>query len=45
MEIFCEVNIEENEILYVKRCPKDRVTQELKKKEKYLFKKKKPNKT
>lgn len=41
MEIFCEVNIEENEIFYIKRCPKDRVTQELQKKkeEKYLFKK------
>lgn len=40
MEIFCEVNIEENEILYTKRCPKDRVTQEPQKKKKSICLKK-----
>lgn len=34
MEIFCEVSTEENEILYTKKCPKDRVMQELEKKKK-----------
>jgi len=39
MEIFCEVTVEENEILYTKRCPKDKSDTRIEKKFKHLKKK------